>query len=439
MKSGFKHKRKKSLIYIFILMFFLTSVCSVKADTVSDTRDDQSSSSNESSATIDDESTTDADNASISEEDESSTSENKNTSQEDENTSSEKESGGDTEKNKEKSKSTDSDSSTEKEYTTANHAITPVEGKVLKAGETKKVVRKKKSRKKYRLMRQAAVDERDNAERIQQYYYKIKALLDSKYRGVSFVRADIMSYRIVDDEMYGYAKQMSDAGIMRCMTNYAFNTVNVDMLDDDVKNILGLHKYEIVDLGRVLSEKIAMYEEIIEEQEQNIIFADEAIVQDEIIKKVTTSHSYAITFDPNDLNVLSGINEAQMKKMLLGTKLTDIAGAFVKAEKKYGVNAIGVAAIAALESGWGTSNRAINDHNYTGFGVYSDSAVGKNADTGEANILETAQWLSTHYLKPGQVYYNGPGLVGINKKYSVSYTWASKVEHCAKVMFERYG
>ena len=58
----------------------------------------------------------------------------------------------------------------------------------------------------------------------------------------------------------------------------------------------------------------------------------------------------AVFFDPKDLTVQSHATVAQMRKMLKGTALEKLAPVFVKEEKSYGINAIGLASIAALES-----------------------------------------------------------------------------------------
>ncbi|MFR7391797.1 MAG: glucosaminidase domain-containing protein [Anaerostipes hadrus] len=58
--------------------------------------------------------------------------------------------------------------------------------------------------------------------------------------------------------------------------------------------------------------------------------------------------------------------------MLEGTALYADAKAYVKAEEKYHVNAVFLMGIAAHESAWGTSRRAREDNNLTGYGVTSD-------------------------------------------------------------------
>ena len=133
----------------------------------------------------------------------------------------------------------------------------------------------------------------------------------------------------------------------------------------------------------------------------------------------------------NNIFEPSNVSTKTLKNALEGTNLKELAPAFVKAEKKYGINAIAMTSIAALESGWGKSKRAIKDNNLTGLGVYSDSAKGINADTKEKNILMTAERLATHYSKPGQTFYHGTGFDGVNKKYSASKTWGWKCENIA--------
>lgn len=150
-------------------------------------------------------------------------------------------------------------------------------------------------------------------------------------------------------------------------------------------------------------------------------------------KKVqqTTAKYVVVSINTKNIFEPSNVSTKTLQKALEGTALEELAPAFVRAEKKYGINAIAMTSIAALESGWGKSKRAVNDNNLTGLGVYSDSAKGINANTKEKNILMTAERLATHYSKPGQMYYNGTGFDGVNRKYSASKTWGWKCENIA--------
>ncbi len=134
-----------------------------------------------------------------------------------------------------------------------------------------------------------------------------------------------------------------------------------------------------------------------------------------------------VVFNPNDVTELSNISVKQMRQILQDTDLQEFAPVYVKIEREFHINAIVICALSALESGWGTSKRAKEDHNYTGFGVYSDEAEGINAASGEENLLMTAKHIREKYLTKGAVYDNGPSLVGINTMYCVGDTWAYKI------------
>lgn len=134
-----------------------------------------------------------------------------------------------------------------------------------------------------------------------------------------------------------------------------------------------------------------------------------------------------VVFNPNDVTEVSNISVKQMRQILQDTDLQEFAPVYVRIEKELHINAIAICALSALESGWGTSKRAKEDHNYTGFGVYSDEAEGINAASGEENLLMTAKHIREKYLTKGAVYDNGPSLVGINTMYCVGDTWAYKI------------
>lgn len=144
-----------------------------------------------------------------------------------------------------------------------------------------------------------------------------------------------------------------------------------------------------------------------------------------------------VVFNPKDVTEVSNINLKQMTYILKGTNLEQYAATYIQIEEEYGINAIAICSLSAHESNWGRSRRAIQDHNYTGFGVYSDSSVGINTSTGEENLLMTARHLANNYVVPGSKYYNGKGLDGINKKYAASRTWAFGIEQIGYRLMER--
>ena len=142
-------------------------------------------------------------------------------------------------------------------------------------------------------------------------------------------------------------------------------------------------------------------------------------------------------FNPNDVSALSHITVSDAKHILEGTALYNDAKAYVKAEEKYHVNAVFLMGIAAHESAWGTSRRAREDNNLTGYGVTSDHAKGINKSTKEAGLLETAETLHEKYLTSGGSYYVGTSAAAVNKHYCVGGEWAAAVVKNAYLLMNR--
>lgn len=141
-----------------------------------------------------------------------------------------------------------------------------------------------------------------------------------------------------------------------------------------------------------------------------------------------------VDFNHNDVTVISNTTITHMERALEGTALYEVADALVQAEQIYGVNAFFLAAIAAQESGWGTSDRAVNHNNLTGYGVYTSASRGARPDTKDQSILDTAQLIRENYLTVGAISYNGESVKNINKKYcfygdqkTVDYRWTENV------------
>ena len=133
------------------------------------------------------------------------------------------------------------------------------------------------------------------------------------------------------------------------------------------------------------------------------------------LKKQIKEEKKTRFFDPKNVNSISNITVDDAKKMLSGTQLYPEAEAFV------------LMGIAAHESAWGTSRRAREDNNLTGYGVYSDSAKGINKPSKEEGLLATAETLHERYLTPGGSYYEGTSVADVNKHYCVGNEWAGAV------------
>lgn len=156
------------------------------------------------------------------------------------------------------------------------------------------------------------------------------------------------------------------------------------------------------------------------------------------LQKVIEEMNKSVTFNPGDVRITSGATEYHLKKALLGTSLHSLAGAFVQAEREYGVNAYFLASIVALESGWGESARANNgSNNLTGYAVYSDHSEGTYFSSKEECIMATARLLKNDYLNPeGEHFGGGYTSYNINLKYSADTNWCNKVENITYTLLE---
>ena len=180
-------------------------------------------------------------------------------------------------------------------------------------------------------------------------------------------------------------------------------------------------KYSIV-CGENLSLNIIDYEKINNEELENLKIEYEKlqarIREEENAEKDRIKN---VSYLRDNVTVISGITEEEMKEVLINTTgsktMVHLADAFVEAEQKYGVNAFFIAGIVALESGFATSRRAIEDNNLTGYEVYTDSSEGRLFCSHYESVLHTAKHLSKYYLKEGAVYYNGLSVDAVQLMY----------------------
>lgn len=121
----------------------------------------------------------------------------------------------------------------------------------------------------------------------------------------------------------------------------------------------------------------------------------------------------------------SGVTEAQMKQILI-KDFVDYAEVFVQAEKETGVNAIWLAAIAASESGYGTSPVAYSHKNLFG---WSGGPNGEYSyfDSPEDCIMEVASLIKDLYLTEGGIYFEGYYIEDVCIHYNGRQSWIDLV------------
>ncbi len=177
------------------------------------------------------------------------------------------------------------------------------------------------------------------------------------------------------------------------------------------------------------SAEIIILKRIINELEsENLDLKETLMIRDD-------TYDQAVSMQGADIPVLSpsgftpGMFERAWKNMNT-PHMKGTGDALVRAEEETGVNALVLAAIAAHESGFGSSKIARDKNNLFGFGAYDGSAYESaiayaSVDEG---ILDVANFLDRNYLSRSGRHYNGDNLQAINIRYA-PYTpaWSRKV------------
>ncbi len=130
-----------------------------------------------------------------------------------------------------------------------------------------------------------------------------------------------------------------------------------------------------------------------------------------------------------DLTQPCGLSAEELAFGLKG-KLPELAPEFIAAEEKYGVNAVFLAAVAALESGWGKS--CFRPNNIFGWS-------GKSFESKQECIDFVASKIAEHYLSENGKYYHGKTVSGVNVCYNGSDFWERKISGIMVMIFENAG
>ncbi|MGX4599830.1 glucosaminidase domain-containing protein [Faecalimicrobium sp. JNUCC 81] len=212
-----------------------------------------------------------------------------------------------------------------------------------------------------------------------------------------------------------------------------FNLSSMSVINKKVNTVVKSIKYENSD-----SEKL---------KEQSKLEKERKIKQKDLeLKKIEKLRKENITYLRENITAISGITEQELKSVLLtyngASTMAHLSKALVDAENKYGVNAFAMAAIVALESGFATSRRAVEDNNLTGYEVYSDNSEGRLFNSQYDSIIQTAKHLSKNYLTKGAVYYNGVSVDSVQINYcpdeGKGKNWNGKVDSLANDFLKTY-
>ena len=132
---------------------------------------------------------------------------------------------------------------------------------------------------------------------------------------------------------------------------------------------------------------------------------------------------------------------SDLEKKLKGTGLEGLGNDIIAAAQKYHLNPAYIAAHAALESGWGTSQIAKDKKNLFGWGA-KDSCPYECAKTFSSYkdcIMTVMGHVKKDYLTPGGTYYEGETLEAMNTHYASDKDWAQKIKNIMVDFYKAMG
>lgn len=221
------------------------------------------------------------------------------------------------------------------------------------------------------------------------------------------IALSITASMVINTSVGGYAETLN------CNNSLSTNNVRIT-------NVNNLGDSRLITLEKIVDQK-KKENELKLEQERKIAAA-----------KAEKKRIANVQFDSYDIGVPSNITYEEMRTILSEShyaNFSDLADAFVDAERAYGVNAFALVAIPGLESGWNTSDRAKNGrNNIVGMNVPKNASRGSIYDSKHQCIMDLARQIRKYYLTPGEQYYKGPGTKAINSNYSADPTWYKQVD-----------
>lgn len=189
----------------------------------------------------------------------------------------------------------------------------------------------------------------------------------------------------------------------------------------------------------------------IQEEQKRIADESKIRVEQARIKSIIDENNRKdnVCFDPYNLNTISNITENELNQIFIAigkSQMCELSATFVQAEKDYKINALFLAGIVALESGW-LKSPAGNGDNVTGYCVYNPEYKGATfGGSRHDNIMQTTSDLRKNYLTPGAIYYdNGYSIWNVNTRYCLytdqktpNYKWSSDIVSIANNFVSTY-
>ncbi len=207
-----------------------------------------------------------------------------------------------------------------------------------------------------------------------------------------------------------------------------------EQLTEDLKDLDQAHKRTLDELKQMRQENQALKTKL--EEQQAIIGTIEEDKQrlEQVLLNQTKTYRSAIEMKGLTMPVksISSFNAQMYEKAWKNLNANALLGTgevFARAEEKFGINSLVLAAIAYLESGGGTSRIAREKNNLFGLGAGSSNpyANARCFASKEECIYFAASLLRNSYLSRGGRFYSGDSLQHIGKYYAADPRWATKV------------
>lgn len=226
---------------------------------------------------------------------------------------------------------------------------------------------------------------------------------------------------------------------LSCMMLGVDSSSKINILDNSnlssMKNINNSHLIKSSNIQKISKDK-----------DKRTIESEKLKIQNVEKVNLENQRKSKVNYNRNDMTLVSGITEEELKNVFRNYKgastMSHLSKALVDAEKEHGVNAFTMAAIVALESGFATSRRAVEDNNLTGYEVYSNDSKGKLFKTQSESILQTAKHLSKNYLTESGLYYKGVSVDNVQLNYcpdeGEGKNWNIKVDKLASDFLRIY-
>jgi beta-N-acetylglucosaminidase len=206
--------------------------------------------------------------------------------------------------------------------------------------------------------------------------------------------------------------------------------------DKSLRNELAQQKVQTQQVAEQLEKTQEKYDSLFEEAQkaydekqklqqevENLKAFKEKVKREQSVSRGLSRVTYGAS---SRVDVKSGVTANLLNKAFVGTEMEGLGQAFVDAENTYEINAIFLASIAALESGWGKYD--IGRNNLFGFGAHDGNEGNATAFSSKGeSIMKVAKALRRDYLNSDGRYFGGATPQGINKKYCSSDQWKYKV------------